>query len=130
MQLTTFTDYSLRAMMFMAQHNDRLCNVKEIAEFYDISRNHLVKVVHRLSQLGYVVTQKGKGGGIRLAAHAQGLKLGDLVTQLEPHMHLVECFGASNKCRITASCKLRHVLYDSQKAFLGSLNAYTLADIL
>lgn len=130
MQLTTFTDYSLRAMMFMAQHNDRLCNVKEIAEFYDISRNHLVKVVHRLSQLGYVMTQKGKGGGIRLAAHAHGLKLGDLVAQLEPNMHLVECFGADNKCRITATCRLRHVLYDSQKAFLASLNAYTLADIL
>jgi len=130
MQLTTFTDYSLRAMMFMAQHRDRLCSVKEIAEYYNISRNHLVKVVHRLAQFGYVESQKGKGGGIRLAAHARGLRLGDLVARLEPHMHLVECFGPENKCNITNTCKLRHVLRGSQQAFIASLNDYTLADIL
>jgi len=70
MQLTRFTDYGLRCLMYLAARPDDLSSVKEISEYYKISRNHLVKIVHRLSQLGYIETSKGKGGGIRLAEGA------------------------------------------------------------
>jgi Rrf2 family nitric oxide-sensitive transcriptional repressor len=129
MQLTIFTDYGLRSLMYIAAHPTRLCSVKEIAEHYGISRNHLVKVVHRLSQLGYIASSKGKGGGIKLAKSPEKLKIGDLIRELEPHMQLVECFNKdTNTCRITSSCKLKHYLADADKAFTASLNRYTLAD--
>jgi Rrf2 family nitric oxide-sensitive transcriptional repressor len=129
MQLTIFTDYGLRSLMYMAAHPERLCSVKEIAEHYDISRNHLVKVVHRLAQLGYIESSKGKGGGIRLAHKPATLKLGDLVQQLEPHMNLVECFNTeTNTCRISKKCQLKHYLAEANKAFIATLNQYTLAD--
>jgi Rrf2 family nitric oxide-sensitive transcriptional repressor len=54
MQLTRFTDYGLRCLMYLAARPDDLSSVKEISEYYKISRNHLVKIVHRLSQLGYI----------------------------------------------------------------------------
>ncbi len=129
MQLTIFTDYGLRSLMFLAAHTDRLCSVREIADHYGISYNHLVKVVHRLSQLGYVHSVKGKGGGIKLAGDAKTLSLGDLVKDLEPNMDIVECFNRdTNTCRVSGSCQLKHYLFDAKKAFIASLNCRTLAD--
>ncbi len=129
MQLTTFTDYGLRALMYLAAQPERLCSVREVADHYGISYNHLVKVVHRLAQLGYVESLKGKGGGIRLAGGAEKTRLGDLVKVLEPDMHIVECFNRdTNTCRITGSCQLKHYLFDAQKAFIEALDRHTLAD--
>ena len=129
MQLTIFTDYGLRSLMFLAAHQNRLCSVREISIHYGISYNHLVKVTHRLSQLGYIQSVKGKGGGIKLAENAISLKLGDLVKTLEPNMDIVECFNRdTNTCRITGTCQLKHYLFDANKAFVASLNNHTLAD--
>ncbi len=129
MQLTSFTDYGLRTLMYLAAHSEELVSVKEIAEYHGISRNHLVKVVHRLSQLKYIETIKGKGGGIRIAEGSIKLRLGDLIVELEPNMNMVECFDAqTNTCRITESCQLKHYLYESTQNFIKTMNKYTLAD--
>ncbi len=131
MQLTQFTDYGLRGLMYLAAQPDRLCSVREIAEHYAISRNHLVKVVHRLAQLGCVNSNKGKGGGIRLASKPEELRLGDLVLALEPNMHLVECFNReANTCTVVSACKLKYFLADASKAFVEELNHHTLADVV
>lgn len=115
--------------MFLAARPERLSNIREISDHYGISYNHLVKVVHRLSQLGYVQSIKGKGGGVKLAKEATTLRLGDLVKALEPNMDIVECFNRdTNTCRITDSCQLKHYLFNANNAFLSTLNNYTLAD--
>lgn len=129
MQLTIFTDYGFRSLMYLAANPARLCSVREIADHYGISYNHLVKVIHRLSQIGYVVSTKGKGGGIKLAVNPATLKLGDIVRTLEPNMDLVECFDKdTNTCRITGSCRLKHILFDAKQSFIDTLNRHTLAD--
>lgn len=129
MQLTFFTDYGLRTLMYVAACSKNSTSVKEIAEHYDISRNHLVKVVHRLSQLGYIETTKGKGGGIKIAKNTEKLRLGDLIKELEPNMNMVECFDAkTNTCRITGSCQLKHYLFEATQNFIDTMNKYTLAD--
>lgn len=132
MQLSSFTDYGLRSLMYLAKHPDRRCSVKEISEYYGISRHHLVKVIYRLVQLGYVDSYKGKGGGIQLAQHAaKELLLGDLVKQLETNLELVECFNPeTNTCRITDTCLLKHFLYEANVAFITALNKYKLADAI
>ena len=84
MQLTIFTDYGLRALMFLRVRPERLCSVREVADHYKISYNHMVKVVHRLVQLGYVESVKGRGGGIRLAKGVEKHGIGDIVRALEP----------------------------------------------
>ena len=129
MQLTTFTDYSLRVLMYLSANPDRLSNVKEIAEYYDISRNHLVKVVHRLAQLDYITTTKGKGGGIQINESTMQKRLGDLVNMLEPNMNIVECFDKkTNTCKITNACKLKLYLFEAKQEFINTLNKKTLAD--
>ncbi|SRR5579883_1887858 len=131
MQLTQFTDYGLRSLMYLAIQPDKLCNVQEIAEYYDISKNHLVKVVHRLAQLGYITSSRGKGGGLRLAREPKTIQLGTLVMALEPNMNLVECFNReTNTCTIADICRLKNFLADANKAFINSLNQRTLADAI
>lgn len=129
MQLTLFTDYSLRTLMYLAARPDKMSSVKEISEHYSISRNHLVKVVHKLSQLDYIATTKGKGGGIKIAQGTEKLRLGDLIRRLEPNMNMVECFDAkTNTCRIAGSCQLKHYLFEATQNFINTMNKYTLAD--
>lgn len=128
-QLTFFTDYSLRVLMYLSEHQDRLCTVKEISARYGISHNHAVKVVHKLAQLGYIRSQKGKGGGIALLKKPHEINLRDLVAALEPGFTLVECFDSStNTCRIVSICRLKGILGEALKSFLDTLGRYTLAD--
>jgi Rrf2 family nitric oxide-sensitive transcriptional repressor len=131
MRLTAFTDYCLRALIFVALKGDELATIDEIAERYRINRNHLVKVVFRLSQLGYLRTLRGKGGGIRLADDPAKLNIGRLVRQTEQDFSLVECFQERDcRCAIETACVLKSALRAALEAFFAVLDGYTLADLI
>jgi Rrf2 family transcriptional regulator, nitric oxide-sensitive transcriptional repressor len=116
--------------MYLSMEDGRLCTVREISERYGISQNHVVKIVHNLSRLGYIKSIKGKGGGIGLLKKTGEINLRSLVIALETNLTLVECFDAErNTCRIVAECKLKKILRDALKAFLDTLGEYTLADL-
>ena len=130
MHLTQFTDYSIRTLIFLALANEN-STIGDIAARYNISRNHLVKVVHSLSQLGYVYTTRGNQGGLQLAQVPETINLGEVVRQTEPNFHILECFNAeTNHCVISPSCQLKSVLYKATEAFMDVLDQYTLADII
>lgn len=132
MRLTRYTDYALRVLIFVALRRDHgVATIQEIADGYGISRNHLMKVVHHLGRLGHLETARGKGGGLRLARPPEETRLGTLVGELEKGRVLVECFdGAANGCRITPACRLAPMLAEAERAFLDTLDRYTLADVL
>jgi len=131
MHLTNFTDYCLRALMFVALKGEELTTIDEIAERYGINRNHLVKVVFRLGQLGYLDTSRGKGGGMRLAGNPAKINLGKLVRQTEQDFALVECFQDQNcLCVIEPACVLKKALRRALGAFFEVLDEYTLADLV
>lgn len=131
MRLTVYTDYALRVLIYVGLKQGDVSTIGEIAESYDISRNHLMKVVHRLGLLGYLDTVRGKGGGIRLAREPECINLGDVVRCTEEDMALVECFQPGPvKCRIQPECVLRGALQEALRAFMEVLDRYTLADLL
>jgi Rrf2 family transcriptional regulator, nitric oxide-sensitive transcriptional repressor len=131
MRLTTFTDFSLRVLIYVALKGEARATITEISDAYAISRNHLMKVVHALSQAGFLRTVKGRSGGIVLARPAGDILVGDVVLAMEDGFPLVECFdGAHNRCAITGSCVLKHTLNDALAAFIETLNRRTLADIV
>lgn len=131
MQLTQFTDYSLRTLIFIGLRGNTRCSVSDIAMSYNISRHHLVKVVNRLGQLGYIKTIRGHNGGVILSRQPSDINIGDVVQKVEPNFHIVECFDvASNCCLISPACRLKQLLYQAQKNFLDFLGEYTLADML
>lgn len=131
MRMTLFADYSLRVLLYLAAHEEKLCSIQEVAEAYKISRNHLMKVVQHLGQLGVVETIRGRDGGIRLAKPADQLNVGWVVRRTEPDFELVECFNKkTNTCCIAPACKLKGVLAEAQMMFLKHLDAYTVKDML
>jgi Rrf2 family nitric oxide-sensitive transcriptional repressor len=131
MRLTLYSDYSLRVLIYLGLHPDRLASVAEVSEAYGVSQNHIVKVVHNLAKLGFVKTTRGRGGGIKLAGDPAALNLGQVVRQTEPATTLVECFdAASNTCRLAPCCGLKSVLAAAQEAFYAVLDRYTLADVI
>lgn len=110
---------------------DGAFRVDEVTAAYGISRNHLAKVVHNLSKLGYLDTQRGRGGGIRLARSAGEIPIGKLVRETEGQPALVECFdAATNTCPINGSCMLKGALAGAMNAFYTSLDCYTLHDFV
>jgi len=131
MRLTTFSDYTLRVLIYLGVHDKEIATVGQIAEAYGISANHLMKVVHYLAQGGYIETARGKGGGMRLGLAPEKINLGEVMRGTEDNRTLVECFDRdSSDCRIESACVLRGVLGQALDAFFRSLDAYTLADLL
>ena len=131
MQLTLYTDYSLRVLIYLGLKGGELATISEIAASYRISRNHLVKVVHNLANQGFILTSRGKGGGMRLAAPATEINLGEVVRHTEPGFSLVECFDKdTSSCPIDGMCRLKKILQDSSRVFMTELERYTLADVI
>lgn len=147
MRLTNYSDYALRSLMYLAVQKDEqaLANISDIASSYDISKSHLTKIIHKLGQLGYIDSVRGKNGGIRLARSPNEINLGVLIRQIEPDFELVECFAANTckkvqtpdvrnhaitGCVITPACRLKGVFFEALTAFIGVLEGYTLADIV
>lgn len=129
MRLTAFSDYTLRALIFLALNPERLVTIQEIAAGYGVSENHLMKVVHHLSKAGLITTVRGKGGGMRLARPADGIRLGQVVRGTEGDAPIVECFGEDNHCRITRACALAGILSGAFENLYAYLDRYTLADL-
>ena len=130
MRLTTMTDYSMRLLMYVAQHPERLCTIAEVAHAYDISEAHLMKITHQLGLRGWLETVRGKGGGMRLAAAPADINLGAVVRSIEPDFFLVDCLGSDAVCMLTGSCRLTSIVSGALRSFMQHLDGHTLADLL
>ncbi len=129
MQLTSYTDYGLRVLVYLMSQPERRATTREIAEAYGISLNHLTKVTKDLTKAGWLIGTRGAGGGVRLAEHTPDVRLGDIVRHTES-FELLECFNLkTNTCGIARCCQLRGVLFEAKKAFLEVLDAKTLRDV-
>ncbi|SQI43511.1 HTH-type transcriptional repressor NsrR [Leminorella richardii] len=128
MQLTSFTDYGLRALVYMASlPKGELTSISQVTDVYGVSRNHMVKIVNQLSRVGLVDAVRGKNGGIRLGKPAADIRIGDVVRAMEP-LSLVNC--SAEFCHITPACRLKMALDKAIKSFLHELDNYTLADMV
>ena len=131
MQLTKFTDYCLRVLMYLGARGDGLATINEISEAYRVSNNHLMKVVQHLAGKGYVESVRGKGGGIRLARKPEFINLGDVVRNCEQNVAIVECFDPINtQCPLLPACVLRSALNEATNNFFTTLDRYSVADLV
>jgi len=128
MQLKRYTDYSLRVLIYLGIHPDRVVSLNEMAEAYDISRNHLLKVVGGLAELGWIEAYRGKTGGWKLARAPHQINIGQVVQHMEGQGAIIDCHEPA--CPILSACTLKRVLHEAQTAFFKTLHQYTLADLL
>ncbi len=131
MTLTKFSDYSLRLLIYLGLHRDRLVSVGEISKAYRISPHIVVKVVQLLVEEQLITSVRGRNGGLRLNKPPAAINVGRLIRRTEPGWDLVECFNAErNTCPIDGSCELKGALKRAQRGFLEVLDGYTVADFL
>ena len=131
MRLTAYTDYALRLLMLVAIRNGETVTIREVADRYGISRNHLMKIANQLSAAGIIEATRGRGGGMTLARDARDITIGEVVRLTEDGFALVECFDPeSDTCAISPVCKLRRALREALGAFLGVLDSYSLGDLV
>ena len=131
MRLTAYTDYTLRTLMYLGVHRDRLVTIQNIADLHSISKNHLMKVVHQLGLSGTVETVRGRNGGLRLARDPAEINIGTVVRETESDFFMAECFNKENNtCPLTPDCLLKAKLGQATAAFLAVLDTVTLASIL
>ncbi|MGD8484669.1 MAG: Rrf2 family transcriptional regulator [Thioalkalispiraceae bacterium] len=131
MQLTRFTDYALRVLMYLGNKPGQQVTVREIADQHQVSYNHLIKVVHKLSTLGYVHSAKGRKGGISLAMTPDAINIGQVIRNMEASFQLVDCAGdAASPCMLIKNCRLKGVLDGAVDKFLQELDAHNLDDLL
>ena len=126
MRFTRYTDYSLRVLIHLALHEERLCSIGEISRSYDVSHNHLMKVVSALHHGGFVETVRGRAGGMRLARPASEISVGDVVRHTEEGFELADCSG----CSLAPACGLTGVLAKGTLAMLAVFDSYSIADLL
>ncbi|KPF45273.1 Rrf2 family transcriptional regulator [beta proteobacterium AAP51] len=130
MRLSEYTDYTLRVLMYCAAHRDRLVTIGELAEQHGLSKNHLMKVVNDLARQGLLETTRGRGGGLRLLAEPETIRIGDVVRATETDFRLVECFDAStDACTLTPNCRLKHLFAEALTGYFKVLDGATLADM-
>ncbi|MGN1402172.1 MAG: RrF2 family transcriptional regulator [Bacillus sp. (in: firmicutes)] len=130
MKLTTFSDYSIRVLLYLAANEGKMSSIQEIADSYQISKNHLMKVIYQLGKKGYIETLRGRNGGIRLGLKPEEINIGKLVRDTEEDFHIAECFSPDHEtCPIRSFCAMKGVLNHALQAFMNVLDSYTLEDV-
>lgn len=131
MRLTSFTDYSLRTLLYLSANRDRLVTIQDIADLHAISKNHLMKVVYQLGLNGLIETVRGRNGGLRLAREPKDINIGALVRQTETDFYMAPCFESGNSdCPLTPGCRLKSALAQATQAYLAVLDGVSLEDML
>lgn len=126
MQLSLYTDYTIRIMIYLGVHRGRLCSINEIAICYGISRNHLMKIVHQLGKAGFIITVRGCRGGLRLNKEPNEITLGSIIRYTEQHEQPIKF----NNCIMQSTCNVTEIIIEAFEAFYGVLETYTLESIL
>lgn len=131
MQLSKFTDYAFRTLIYLANNLHKNCTVDELAKELDISRDHLKKVVHKLAKTDYIISSKGRNGGLKLGLDAEKINLGEVLKLTEENLNLVECMNEPDSCPLMKDgCKLKGLISKPLKVFIKEMEQYTLKDIL
>ena len=121
----------MRVLMYCGVNDGQLVTKSHIAEACNTSENHLAQVVNRLAQLGFLHTQRGRNGGLRLARPMEEIRVGEVMRAMEEGVSVTECFDdQDNTCPLISVCRLRDVIAAAMDTFYAALDEVTLADLV
>lgn len=131
MQLSKFTDYAFRTLIYLAMNSDEHLIIEDLSRELNISKDHLKKIIHKLGKTEYIISTKGRNGGIRIGLKPSDINLGEVIKLTEENLNLVQCMNTPELCPLMErGCKLKGVLENSLEKFIEEMEKYTLQDIL
>jgi len=128
--ITRDTDYSIRALTYIARNKDRIVSVTELVKELDIPKPFLRKILQLLSTSGVLKSYKGKNGGFELARKPEKIYLLDLMGIFQGKFKLSECLFKKKICPNQISCKLREQLDSLEELVENKVKEITLASLL
>lgn len=131
MQISKFTDYAFRALIYLARNKEDLATVDQLASYLEVSEHHMKKVIHKLAKTEYITSIKGRNGGLKLGVDPNQINLGKVLIATEENLNLVECMNDPKLCPLMVNnCKLKGIISNSLQSFIDELSKYTLEDII
>ncbi len=133
MQLSKFSDYSFRALIYLAENTEGLSTIEQMASELKISQNHLKKIIHKLSKGRFIESFKGRDGGIRLAKEPKDIGLSDVLLYTEVNTDFVECLKHNIKhtdCPYKNKCNLKAIIHRAKDAFIQEFQKHSLQDLM
>lgn len=123
MQLTQHTDYGLRLLIVLARTGEPIA-LPDFAAGQGLSYHHVAKVAQALARAGFIVTRRGRNGGVALARSPQDIRVGAVVRALESGMRLADC----GTCELRHDCSTSGFLAEALGAFMAVLDRITLTE--
>jgi len=131
MNLSKFSDYAFRILIYLAKNQDKLCTVEELASNLKISEHHLKKIVHKMAKTEYIISTKGRNGGLKLGMDPNEINLGKILIITEENLNTSLCFSsARHECPIDSTCKFKSILKDALTSFIDEIGKHTLQELL
>ncbi|HUO55356.1 MAG TPA: Rrf2 family transcriptional regulator [Rhodoblastus sp.] len=129
MRLNAATNGAMRILMVC--RIDRPLSMQEMARRLGLTEALVLKTCNELMQAGYLVGQRGPGGGYRLAKAPESINAVEILDLFEPEENLFPCrLHRDGECRIVALCRLRSACEAAYAAFRGELARLSLADLV
>lgn len=114
--------------MYIAQPKEVPYTIAELANELQVSENHAMKIVHFMAKQDWLITTRGRGGGIRMNPLTLKIPLGQIVRILQQDSQVVEC--NTPPCVLRKNCGLKGILDDAVEQFYASLDQYLLSEVV
>ena len=84
MKLTTKSEYSLLALIYIARHEKSgFIKIEDICRAYEIPKKYLEQLFTALKQGGYIKTRRGASGGYKLAKPAAKVSIAEVIRLMD-----------------------------------------------
>lgn len=132
MQLKITTDYSIRAMLYLAANPGRTVTGSETAEAMEIPPDYIRSVLGPLKRAGLITASRGSGGGWMLACPPDQITLYQIVSLSEATMRINRCMEEDGYCsrQAVGTCPVRRLYGALQQQMETALRTCTLETLL
>ena len=84
MRLTTKSEYTLLALIYIARHEKSgFIKIEDICSHYDISKKYLEYLLSMLRQNRFIKTRRGASGGYKLAMPAAKISVAQVIRLMD-----------------------------------------------
>ncbi len=133
MKLTTKTEYSLLALIYIARHEkEAFVKIEDICAKYDLPKKYLEQLLLTLKQNRYVKTRRGSSGGYMLAKPSAKISFAEIARLMDGALAPTESVSKyfySHTPREKEK-KIMTVLKDIRDYVADKLENVTLSDLI
>jgi len=133
MKLTTKSEYSILALIYMARHEKKgFIKIDEICEKCDIPKKYLEFLFTILRQGRYIKTRRGVSGGYKLARPASNINIAEIIRLMDGALAPTESVSKYyfSNTPLTKEKRMIKVFKEIRNYIANKLEALKLSDVV